>query len=141
MLFRSRIDNKIEFVTPDQIFDYFEPLFKKEVYSDILHEQYVLTEKILERIEENDLETRIIKTISLIYILEQFEKLSPTPAEIVKIFSIKYSKDDVSSAIENLINNECVVYLKRNNGFLKLKETSVPCTPSRTSSSRRPCTA
>ena len=120
----ERIDNKIEFVTPDQIFDYFEPLFKKEVYSDILHEQYVLTKKILERIEENDLETRIIKTISLIYILEQFEKLSPTPAEIVKIFSIKYSKDDVSSAIENLINNECVVYLKRNNGFLKLKETS-----------------
>ena len=113
-----------EFVTPDQIFDYFEPLFKKEVYSDTLHEQYVLTKKILERIEENDLETRIIKTISLIYILEQFEKLSPTPAEIVKIFSIKYSKDDVSSAIENLINNECVVYLKRNNGFLKLKETS-----------------
>ncbi|AVQ21821.1 hypothetical protein C4N15_09255 [Fusobacterium necrophorum subsp. funduliforme] len=120
----ERIDNKIEFVTPDQIFDYFEPLFKKEVYSDTLHEQYVLTKKILERIEENDLETRIIKTISLIYILEQFEKLSPTPAEIVKIFSIKYSKDDVSSAIENLINNECVVYLKRNNGFLKLKETS-----------------
>lgn len=117
-------DTKIEFVTPDQIFDYFEPLFRKEVYSDVLHEQYVLTKKILDRIEGNDLETRIIKTISLIYILEQFEKLSPTPAEIVKIFSIKYSKDDVSSAIENLINNECVVYLKRNNGFLKLKETS-----------------
>lgn len=120
----AKIDNKIEFVTPDQIFDYFEPLFKKEVYSDALHEQYVLTKKILERIEGNDLETRIIKTISLIYILEQFEKLLPTPAEIVKIFSIKYSKDDVSSAIKKLINNESVVYLKRNNGFLKLKETS-----------------
>lgn len=117
-------DIEIEFVTPDQIFDYFEPLFRKEVYSDVLHDQYVLTKKILDRIEGNDLEKRIVKTISLIYILEQFEKLSPTPAEIVKIFSVKYSKDDVSSAIEHLINNECVVYLKRNNGFLKLKETS-----------------
>lgn len=117
-------NDNVEFVTPDQIFDYFEPLFKKEVYSGALHEQYVLTKKILDRIDENELESRIIKTISLIYILEQFEKLSPTPAEIVKILSIKCSKDDVSSAIENLINNECVVYLKRNNGFLKLKETS-----------------
>lgn len=117
-------NDKVEFVTPDQIFDYFEPLFKKEVYSGALHEQYVLTKKILDRIEGNALESKIIKTISLIYILEQFEKLSPTPAEIIKIFSIKYSKDDVSLAIENLINNECVVYLKRNNGFLKLKKTS-----------------
>ena len=120
----KKSDNKIEFVTPDQIFDYFEPLFKKEVYSDVLQKHYIITRKILERIEGNVLETKIIKTISLIYILEQFEKIAPTPAEIVKIFSIKYSKEDVSSAIENLIENECVVYLKRNNGFLKLKETS-----------------
>lgn len=120
----GKTDNKIEFVTPDQLFDYFEPLFKKEVYSDTLYDHYILTKKILERIEGNDLEIRIIKTISLIYLLEQFEKISPTPAEILKIYSTKYSKEEVSFAIENLINNECVVYLKRNNGFLKLKETS-----------------
>ena len=117
-------DNKIEFVTPDQIFDYFEPLLKKAIYSDVLHKQYLLTKKIIDRIEGNILEKKIIKTISLIYILEQFEKLSPTLDEIVKIFSIRYSKEEISAAIENLINKECVVYLKRNNGFLKLKDTS-----------------
>ncbi len=117
-------DEKFDLVTPDQIFDYFEPLFRKEIYSGPLYEHYILTKKVLEQIQGNDLETKIIKTISLIYILEQFEKLPPKPDEILKIFSLKYSKEDVYNAIENLINKDCVVYLKRNNGYLKLKETS-----------------
>lgn len=117
-------DDNIKFVTPDKIFDYFEPLFKKDIYSEVLHAQYILTKKILDRLDEKELDSKIVKTLSLFYILEQFEKISPTPAEIIKIFSDQYSKEDVLGAIERLINNECVVYLKRNNGFLKLKETS-----------------
>jgi len=111
-------------LTPDQIYDYFEPLFKKEVYSGSIHENYVLTELILEKLQEGSLESKIIKTLSLIYILEQFEKLQPSKDEIISIFSISYSTDEINLAIDNLIEKEYVVYLKRSNNFLRLKQTS-----------------
>lgn len=117
-------DDHFEMLTPDQIYDYFEPLFKKEVYSGSIHENYVLTELILEKLQEGSLESKIIKTLSLIYILEQFEKLQPSKDEIISIFSISYSTDEINLAIDNLIEKEYVVYLKRSNNFLRLKQTS-----------------
>jgi len=118
------LDNRFEVITPDLIYDYFEPLFKKEVYSGSVHENYILTEVILEKLENDSLESKIVKTLSLIYILEQFEKLQPSKEEIMSIFSICYSTDAISEAIDNLIEKEYVIYLKRSNNFLRLKQTS-----------------
>lgn len=117
-------DDKFEVITPDLIYDYFEPLFKKEVYSGSIHENYILTELILEKLEEDSLECKIVKTLSLIYILEQFEKLQPSKEEIISIFSISHSTGEISVAIDNLIEKEYVIYLKRSNNFLRLKQTS-----------------
>ena len=117
-------ENQFEMLTPDAIYDYFEPLFKKEVYSGNIHENYVLTETILEKLQDGSLESKIVKTLSLIYILEQFEKLQPSKDEIVSIFSISYSPEDINLTIDNLIEKEYVVYLKRSNNFLRLKQTS-----------------
>lgn len=111
-------------LTPDVIYDYFEPLFKKEVYSGSIHENYVLTEVILEKLQEGSLESKIVKTLSLIYILEQFEKLNPSQGEISNIYSISYSTEEINQAISNLIEREFVVYLKRSNNYLRLKQTS-----------------
>ena len=60
----------------------------------------------------------------MIYILEQFEKLAPSQDEIYKIFSFEFSKNEITKAINNLIENESIIYLKRSNGLLKLKESS-----------------
>lgn len=117
-------DDKFEVITPDLIYDYFEPLFKKEVYTSEFYETYRLTTRILETLEEDSLESKIVKTISLIYVLEQFEKLKPTKDEIVGVFSIGFSISEIERAISNLIENECVVYLKRSNDYLKLKQRS-----------------
>ncbi|WP_418790949.1 restriction endonuclease subunit S [Phosphitispora sp. TUW77] len=111
-------------ITPDLIYDYFEPLFKKEVYSGNLHELYMLTTVILDKLQQGSLEGKIVKTLSLIYILEQFEKLKPTKDEVVGIFSTSYSVKDVENAINNLIEKEYVIYLKRSNDYLRLKQTS-----------------
>lgn len=111
-------------ITPDQIYDYFEPLFKKEAYSGNIHSQYVLTNTILEKLDEGTLGSKIVKAISLIYILEQYEKLKPTKEELVGVFSNSYEVDEIERAINNLIENEYVVYLKRSNGYLSLKQTS-----------------
>lgn len=117
-------EKNIRFVTADKIYDYFETLFRKEIYSDTLSNTYILTQKALEKLEENSLEQRIVKTLSLIYILEQFEKLAPSQDEIYRIFSLEFSENEISKSINNLIENESIIYLKRSNGLLKLKESS-----------------
>ena len=117
-------DDVFTTITPDCIYDYFEPLFRKEVYSSDLHSTYRLTSTILEKLEPNSLESKIVKSISLIYILEQFEKLKPTKDEIVAIYQTSYSVDEIEAAIGNLIEREYVIYIKRSNDYLKLKETS-----------------
>lgn len=111
-------------ITPDWIYDYFQPVFKKEIYSGELHKNYILTESILERLETDSLESKIVKTISLIYILEQFEKLRPTREELIGIYSVGFTHNEVEQAISNLIEKEFVVYLKRSNSFLQLKQSS-----------------
>ena len=117
-------DQEFSLITPDRIYDYFEPLFKKEVYAGALHENYILTELILEQLEENSLESKVVKCISLIYILEQFEKLRPTKEELYGVFSLSYAHEAIESAIDSLIKDEYVVYLKRSNGYLQLKQSS-----------------
>ena len=67
-------DDCFKVVTPDMVFDYFEPLFRKEAYTSELHRNYILTKNILEKLvdpsasaddkRKNDLEIKIIKTIS-----------------------------------------------------------------------------
>ena len=62
--------------------------------------------------------------MSLIYILEQFEKIKPTKGEIASIFSINHTTEEINQAIQKLIEEEYVIYLKRSNNYLRLKETS-----------------
>lgn len=117
-------DDHFEVITPDLIYDYFEPLLKKEAYGSSIHENYILTELILEKLQAGSLESKIIKTLALIYILEQFEKLQPSKDELISIFSISNSRDEINEAIDNLIEKEYVIYLKRSNNYLRLKQTS-----------------
>jgi len=117
-------DDSFEVITPDLIYDYFEPLLKKEVYGGAIHETYILTEVILDKLEDGSLESKIVKSLALMYILEQFEKLPPTKDEIAGIYSISYSPEEINKAIDNLIEKEYVIYLKRSNNFLRLKQTS-----------------
>ena len=117
-------DDSFSTITPDMIFDYFEPLFRKESYTSDLHRNYVLTKNILDRLTGNAIETKIIKTISLIYFLEQFDKIKPTASELVEIYSLDYEQDEIRQAIDELIYREYVIYLKLSNDFLRLKQSS-----------------
>ena len=121
---RTNDESKFGLITPDLIYDYFEPLFMKEAYASDIHKTYVLTSNILSQIADNVLGCKIVKTISLIYILEQFEKLKPTKEEICGIFSTDYDVKDIESTIDDLVSKSYVIYLKRSNAFLRLKQTS-----------------
>ena len=115
---------KFNLVTPDLLFDYFESQIRKEVYAEDIHNIYVLTKRVLEKLKENSLESKVVKLISLIYILSQFEKLAPTREEIINVFSLSYPVELIGKAIDNLITQEYVVYLKRSNNYLCLKQAS-----------------
>lgn len=117
-------DDQFTLITPDYIYDYFEPLFKKELYSDDLRQNYQLTNIVLSKLKKGSLESKIVKTLSLIYILEQFEKIKPSKEELVGIYTAEYSEKDIEAAIDNLIEKEYVVYLKRSNNHLKLKQST-----------------
>jgi len=112
-------------LTPDMIYDYFEPLLKKESYLSDMHKLYKLTSTVLRKVDQNSLGAKIIKTLSLIYAIEQFEKLPPTHDMIVDTFRNSVENiEEITSTLSELINKECIIYLKRSNNYLKLKESS-----------------
>ncbi|NCC87247.1 MAG: hypothetical protein EOM05_05200 [Clostridia bacterium] len=112
-------------LTVDTVYDYFEPLLRKEVYTSDIYKLHKLASVALQKVEQYSLEAKIIKFIALIYVVEQFEKLAPTVDTIVSAFADSYPDvKAIHSALKNLIDNECVVYLKRSNNFLRLKESS-----------------
>lgn len=117
-------EDKFSLITPDYIYDYFEPLLKKEVYTQDLYEKYSLTSAILSNLQEQSLESKIVKTISLIYILGQFEKLQPTKTTIFNVFKFNYSQEEINSALESLINDKYLIFMKQSNGYLRLKRST-----------------
>lgn len=123
--FVRTMGNEFTLLTPDYIYDYFEPLLRKEPYTSEIHKMYKLTASVLRRVEDKTLHTKIIKTIALIYLVEQFEKLSPIIDVVVDAFRGEVSDTkEIHVALKELIDNDCVVYLKRSNNYLKNKETS-----------------
>lgn len=122
--FIKNAEGEFPMLTPDYIYDYFEMLLRKEHYDTEIYKLYRLTSKVLNVVEPASLEAKIIKTIALIYVIEQFEKLPPTYDTILNAFDFVYEIKDIRAALSNLIDNECIVYLKRSNGYLKIKESS-----------------
>lgn len=123
--FIEKCTDDFTFVTPDYLYDYFEPQFRKELNSTEIYKTYQLATKVLKKVKKGSLQSKIIKTIALIYIIEQFEKLPPTVDNIVDVFID--SVDDpkmITEALNDLVENACIIYLKRSNNYLKLKETS-----------------
>ena len=118
-------DGRFPMLTPDYIYDYFEPLLRKEIYTSDVHKLYKLTSNVLKKLEINSLGAKIVKTIALIYIVEQFEKLPPTIDTIEATFK-EYadSTQEIEKTLTKLIEKQYVVYLKQSNNYLKLKESS-----------------
>ena len=122
--FLKNSEGEFPMLTPDYIYDYFEMLLRKEHYNTETYKLYRLTSKVLNVLDPASLEAKIIKTIALIYVIEQYEKLPPTYDTILNAFDFTNEIEDVRTALSNLIDKDCIVYLKRSNGYLKIKESS-----------------
>ena len=91
-------------IEPDYIYDYFESLFKGEPYGSDIKTQWQITSAALAKIREydNPLAEKIVKTISLIYCVNDFEIIPPSWDIICDIYGINYSLAEIESAKEVL---------------------------------------
>lgn len=122
---RGTLERNVAVITPDCVYAYFEPLLRKEFYTSPLHKTYELARSSLRRVESESLEANIIRTIAAIDIVAQYDRVAPTRQTIVDIYSdAGYDALEVDAALDVLVANDSIVYLKRSNAFLKLKETS-----------------
>ena len=123
--FLDNADSDFPLLTPDYIYDYFEQLIRKEPYTSNIYKMHKITARVLQKLKQDSLQSKIVKMISLIYIIEQFEKIPPTKDIIISTFvSAGYTVNDINTALNELMEKECIIYLKRSNGYLKIKESS-----------------
>ena len=121
----KNLSSEFVLVTPDVLYDYFAPQMRKEVYTSEIHQLYRLTSSILAKFSPSTLQAKIIKTLSLIYCLGEFERIAPTVDTILNIYvDDQVSASQIEETITDLVQKQCVVYLKRSNAYLKLKECS-----------------
>lgn len=119
------VKDTILLLTPDLLFDYFDKQMRGEPYTSPIKSYYNTTKQILHSLGKDSLEAKIVKTLSLIYCLNQFERLPPTNAVIHDIYKdVGYLNKEVTAAIENLLKKECCLYLRRSNNYLQLKEST-----------------
>lgn len=121
---RNMDETSFKLLTPDYVYDYFEPLMEKEIYTGEIHKNYVMTRNILDKIKGKTLQMSIVKVLSLMYMIEQFDSLHPDKEEIINVFSLQYPIEEIENALDELIQKEYVIYLKRSNGYLRLKQSS-----------------
>lgn len=100
-------------IEPDYIYDYFEKLFKGEPYGSEIKKQWQIATNALSKIKEaeNELAEKIVKTIALIYCVNDFETIPPSWDLIQDIYSVNYSLASIQSAKEVLKNNHILIEL------------------------------
>lgn len=113
------------FVSPDSIFDYFEPLLKREYYASSVFKAYELARSSLSRVDAGSLEARLVKAIALLSMVEQYKAAPPTRQLLVEVYGdCGFPEEEVEAALSHLVDGESVVYLRQSNSLLKLKESS-----------------
>lgn len=121
----ERGDIEGRYVTPDIVYDYFEPLLRKEQFGTRAHELYALARSALSHLDSDCLESKIVKTVALIHLVAQFNQLPPTKEMAAAPFvDTGIDLRVVDEAIEELLATDSIIYLRRSDSRLKLKEAS-----------------
>lgn len=110
-------------LTPDVLYDYFEPLFRQESYLSNIKKYYDLSSKILHRLDD-ELSKSIVKTIALIYMVNQFDRLTPTRDTVIYVFNSIGNNKNVLNCLNDLENEYYFIYENQSNKYIQLKETT-----------------
>ncbi|NFH80187.1 hypothetical protein FDA09_00615 [Clostridium botulinum] len=106
---------KADFLTIDFIYDYFETLFKKEVFNESVHTIWLKANNALSKTKDK-IQRKIIKSLAVINIVNEFERLSPTDLYIRA--SLGLTNDIFESAITQLVNKQ-IILRKKSDGIYR----------------------
>lgn len=106
-------EDEFPIIEPDYIYDYFEKLLKSEPYGSTIKKQWQITTAALSKLKEydNELAEKIVKTIALIYCVDDFQTVPPSWDIISDIYSVNYSVGEIESAKEVLKNCHLLIEL------------------------------
>lgn len=106
-------DSAFPLIEPDYIYDYFETLFKGEPYGSNIKKQWQIAASALSKLRESDnlLAEKIVKTIILVYCINDFEVLPPSWDIICDIYSTHYTWAEIESAKQVLKNHHLLIEL------------------------------
>lgn len=99
----------------DLIYDYFSPLFKKEVTNEFVHNIWLSAEYAIDRCDSDD-QRKIIKALAIILIVNKEDELPATE----KYLKLSINTDDGNQAIEELVAKE-FIYKKNISGAYVFK--------------------
>lgn len=102
-------EEEFDLITIDKIYDYFEPLFRKETFNEAIHDIWVKTDTAL-KIVYSEEEKKLVKALGIIYIVNDFTTLAPTEQVLSSVLDI--NKERVSELVNNLRNINVLVLRK-----------------------------
>lgn len=102
--FIAKDTDTLEFITVDYIYNYFEDLFKKEIFNTSVHSVWAKTNSAMHQVKDID-QLKILKTIAVINIIAD-ERLKTTPAHIKS--SLMMEDSTFEKAIKELLKKHII---------------------------------
>ncbi|MDD5936767.1 MAG: hypothetical protein PUC65_14575 [Clostridiales bacterium] len=100
------------YITAANIYDYFKNMFKNEVANSLIHNEWLKAEQALKGVEDEE-EVILIKTLSIINIINKFDEVPPTRKYLSNASNIKA----VDSVIERLIQKRIIDFRSSNEHY------------------------
>lgn len=121
--FKRFIDEEIselKWITIDYIYDYFEELFKKEVFNTSVHSVWAKTNSAVRQVTDEK-QLRILKAIAVFNIIDD-ERLRPVPAHLKA--SLHMKDDDFDNATRSLMKRH-IISQRNSSEFVLLTSNGV----------------
>ena len=100
------------------IYDYFEKIMQNDLAYKEVHNAWKLSQIALQKIDSKDtIKKKIIKSLGVIYAVNEFSNISPSREIIYYIFN-NLDKDIVDQEIDELINKKIILEKKSLNRFV-----------------------
>lgn len=102
-------------IEPDTIYDYFESAFFAQPHGSLIREQWQITSSAIIKVnafDKSELAIKILKTLALIYIINEFETLPPSKDLLAEIYLSKYSSIEIANAFNLISRLELLIELE-----------------------------
>lgn len=98
-------------VSGDIIYDYFEESIWGENKESYIYSIWQDTNKAINKVKNDELSTKIVKVIGLIYIINDFDRLKPN-IEFISLLLPQYDSKVIENGINDLIDKKVIFYRK-----------------------------